>query len=176
MIDKIKIVPCEKMPDVKIITHTQFEDARGRIYSHYTDDTEREILSGERFNHNKIAMSYCNVIRGIHGDAKSYKLVTCLSGEVYQVVVDCRENLPTFGLWWSCTLRGADCQSILVPPGYGNAFLTLSDFSVYGYKLSYLGQYSDADDQFTYLWNDERFSIDWPIDKPILSSRDSVVK
>jgi dTDP-4-dehydrorhamnose 3,5-epimerase len=176
LIDAIEVVPCPKLDEVKIILHTQFEDARGRIYTHYTTEAERKILLGKRFNHNKVAVSYRDVIRGIHGDNKSYKLVSCLNGEVYQVVVDCRKNVTSFGSWWSCILKGEDCQSILIPPGFGNAFLTLSESSVYCYKLSYSGEYIDANEQFTYLWNDERFSINWPIDFPILSLRDSSSK
>ena len=97
MIDAIEVVPCPKLPEVKIVLQTQFEDARGRICIHYTSETESKILSGKRFNHNKVAVSYRNVIRGIHGDNKSYKLVSCLNGEVYQVVVDCRKNVTSFG-------------------------------------------------------------------------------
>lgn len=175
MIDSIIITPCDTLPEVKLIEHTQFRDFRGIIYSHYSDEVEREILSGQTFNHNKIAVSSRDVIRGIHGDHKSYKLVTCLNGEVFQVVVDCRKDSSTFGSWWTCILNGDDCKSVIMPPGFGNAFLTLSESSVYCYKLSYGGNYIDADEQFTYPWNDERFAIDWPIDSPILSKRDSLL-
>jgi dTDP-4-dehydrorhamnose 3,5-epimerase len=176
LINSITISPSDKFPDVKIILHTQFRDFRGIIYSHYSDEVERKILSGKTFNHNKIAVSYRDVLRGIHGDYKSSKLVTCLSGEIYQVVVDCRESSSTFGSWWACILKGDDCQSIFIPPGFGNAFLTMSDSSVYCYKLSYTGDYVNADEQFTYLWNDHRFSIEWPINSPKLSTRDSFSK
>jgi len=176
MIDEIKISDCPKLLDVKIITHSQFEDFRGIIYSLYTKNAECEILGGQRFNHNKIALSNQNVLRGIHGDYKSQKLVSCLFGEVFQVVVDCREGSTTFGVWWSTILTGSDSVSILIPPGFGNAVLTLSDTSVYEYKLSYSGDYADADEQFTFYWDDPRFAINWPTKNPILSERDSSKK
>jgi len=61
---------------------------------------------------------------------------------------------------------------ILIPPGFGNAFLVLSEYSIYNYKLAYRGDYNDYDKQFTYKWNDERIGIDWPLNNPILSKRD----
>ena len=44
--------------------------------------------------------------------------------------------------------------------------------NIYFYKLAYRGRYIDQLDQFTYLWNDKKFAINWPIKKPILSTRD----
>ena len=63
-------------------------------------------------------------------------------------------------------------KMVLVPPGVGNAFLVLSEHSVFSYKWSYPGEYPDVKDQFTIKWNDERLNIDWPIDNPILQQRD----
>ena len=61
---------------------------------------------------------------------------------------------------------------VLVPPGVGNGFLVLSEYSVLGYKWSYTDEYPDVDEQFTIKWNDKQLKIDWPIDNPILSKRD----
>ena len=54
----------------------------------------------------------------------------------------------------------------------GNAYYVISDNAVYHYKLAYEGDYIDANEQFTYAWNDASINIDWPIDNPILSDRD----
>ena len=61
---------------------------------------------------------------------------------------------------------------ILVPAGFGNAHYVGSSSAVYYYKCAYLGQYTDADEQFTYAWNDPRIGIEWPTTNPILSERD----
>ena len=61
---------------------------------------------------------------------------------------------------------------VLIPPGFGNAFLVLSNRSVFFYKWSYEGEYPDVKDQFTIKWNDPRVNINWPIEKPILQLRD----
>ena len=55
----------------------------------------------------------------------------------------------------------------------GNGFRVKSDVAVYHYKLSYLGEYLDAENQYTLKWNDSSVDIDWNCENPILSSRDS---
>ena len=74
--------------------------------------------------------------------------------------------------WDSMILSDRNRKQVLIPPGVGNGFLVLSDHSVFHYKWSYEGEYADVDEQFTIKWNDERLNIDWPIDNPILQTRD----
>lgn len=70
-------------------------------------------------------------------------------------------------------LNSENNMQILVPPGMGNSFYVHSDEAVYHYKLAYEGNYIDADEQFTFAWNDPKLGIDWPCENPILSERDS---
>ena len=63
-------------------------------------------------------------------------------------------------------------KMILLPPGFGNAFMVISDYAVYNYKLSYKGSYNDHDEQFTYKWNNPTININWPNIDPIVSERD----
>ena len=111
-------------------------------------------------------------MRGIHGDYESYKLINCVYGKIFQVVVDCRKKSPTYLKYDSFELNHNDPKLILIPPGFGNAFQVVSNYSIYNYKLAYLGDYNDYDKQFTYKWNDDRIGIKWPLTKPILSKRD----
>ena len=67
-------------------------------------------------------------------------------------------------------------KSILLPPGVGNGFYVLSHKSVFHYKWSYKGKYLDKNKQYSYRWNDPKLRINWPIKKPILSSRDKKSK
>ena len=172
MIDALDIRDDLNLPELKVIQHTQFLDERGQLYSHFTAESEKKILRGAKFNHQKFAISHKDVLRGIHGDFKSHKLVSCIFGSIYQVVVDCRPRSSSFGVWSAFELSGDDCLSILIPPGFGNAYLTSSHQSVYSYQLAYDGEYLDAQDQFTYFWDDGRFNIKWPCQTPILSERD----
>ena len=150
-----------------------FNDHRGKIWTTYNQKDLSSLLPDQlEFIHDKFTFSKKNVLRGIHGDAKSWKLVTCVYGKIYQVVIDLRDNSPTFKKWKSFQIGNDDNRSILIPPNFGNAFLVLSDEAVYHYKLAYHGDYFDAAQQFTYAWNDPSINIDWPCDNPILSSRD----
>ena len=63
-------------------------------------------------------------------------------------------------------------KMVLVPPRYGNGHCVISDHAVFMYKWSYHGSYPDVEDQFTMSWNDPEFNVEWPVDNPILSSRD----
>ena len=114
--------------------------------------------------------SYRNVLRGIHGDAHTWKLVHCPFGRIYQVVVNYDRESPQFLDWEAFFLSDSNHLQVLVPPKFGNAYLVLSDWALYAYKQS--SYYQGADKQFTLRWNDSRLGIYWPTDSPILSERD----
>ena len=111
-------------------------------------------------------------MRGIHGDFKSFKLITCLYGQMFFILVDNRKDSKTYLQWNSMILDDRKRKLVLIPPGIGNAFLVLSDYSIFSYKWSYNGEYPDVEDQFTIKWNDKRLNINWPIANPILQKRD----
>ena len=114
-----------------------------------------------------------NVLRGIHGDNKSWKLVTCIFGTIDQVIVDCRQDSPTFYEWEKYEISSDRRLLVLLPPGMGNAYYVKSETALYHYKLAYRGSYFDADRQFSLKWNDPKINIDWPTKSPLLSGRDS---
>tara|TARA_R110002074_G_scaffold122067_2_gene256640 strand:+ start:1729 stop:2211 length:483 start_codon:yes stop_codon:yes gene_type:complete len=150
-------------PDV----HTDYRGDLWTLWRH--TDLEWGELS---FNHDKVSTSRKNVLRGIHGDNKSWKLITCLYGDIYFVMVDNRESSDTFMKWESITLNDRNRKQVLLPPGVGNGFLVMSEHSVFHYKWSYDGDYPDVDQQFTIKWDDPIVDVKWPIDNPILSNRD----
>ncbi len=154
-------------PEVKIFQPDSFEDFRGELYTLFKQE-EHELV----FNHDKVSVSRQNVLRGLHGDSKSWKLITCLSGEIYFVVVDNRPESPNYLKWNSIILNENNKRQVLIPPGFGNGHLVLSSQAVFFYKWSYPGEYPDVKDQFTLKWNDPKINIYWPIDNPILSLRD----
>ena len=144
-------------------------DYRGHLWTLWKDS---EFEPNLNFNHDKVSTSRRNVLRGIHGDFKSHKLVTCLCGELYFVLVDNRKNSSTYMQWDYLMLDDNNKKQVLIPPGFGNGFLVMSSHTVFHYKWCYEGEYPDVEDQFTIKWNDERLNIDWPIDNPILQRRD----
>jgi len=160
-----------KITGLTIIEPDYFEDERGMLFTDYLYEFTKQEFSLE-FNHSKVAVSKKNVLRGIHGDYKSYKLVSCLHGEVFQVAVDLRKDSPTYLANETFSLNSKRPKLVLLPPGVGNAFLVISDDAVYTYKLSYRGEYIDANEQFTCHWADPKLKIQWPNKEPILSKRD----
>ena len=156
-----------KFKEVLVMSPDVHTDYRGDLWTIWNKKNSKI-----NFNHDKVSTSRKNVLRGIHGDFKSTKLITCLYGELYFVVVDNRKESNTFLQWDSMILNDRNRKSVLIPPGFGNAFLVLSKESVFFYKWSYLGDYPDVNDQFTIKWNDPKVNIDWPIKNPILQLRD----
>ena len=155
--------------EIKIFQPEAYEDYRGELWTTYKKD---EFPIELNFNHDKISTSRKNVIRGIHGDNKSWKLVSCLYGDLYFVVVDYRKESKTFLEWDWIILNDKNKKMVLLPPNFGNSFCVLSNYSIFMYKWSYEGSYADVDEQFSLKWNDPRLNINWPIKNPILSERD----
>ena len=159
--------------DVWIIIPSISEDSRGNIWTSFIKGEIESIISdGLHFKHDKFSTSKQNVLRGIHGDTKSWKLVTCVYGEIQQVVVDMRKDSPTYLQWQDFIISNESQKLILIPPNMGNAYFVKSDKAVYHYKLAYDGDYIDADEQFSVKWNDESIGIKWLTSTPILSARD----
>jgi dTDP-4-dehydrorhamnose 3,5-epimerase len=113
------------------------------------------------------------VLRGFHFQdlsAPMAKLVRCCSGAVLDVVVDLRVGSATFGRSFALELTGENHRQLLVPVGFGHAFLALSEQADVEYKCS---GYYDASAQQTIAWNDPEIAAAWPIKIPIVSSKDA---
>jgi dTDP-4-dehydrorhamnose 3,5-epimerase len=154
-------------PEVKTFQPDSFEDYRGELYT-LCKQEDFDLF----FNHDKVSISRKHTLRGLHGDAKSWKLVTCLAGEIYLVVVDNRPQSPNYLKWDSVMLTSKNRKLILIPPMFANGHLILSDEATFFYKWSYTGKYPDVKDQFTLSWNNPEIGISWPISNPIMSKRD----
>ncbi|MFL2659682.1 MAG: dTDP-4-dehydrorhamnose 3,5-epimerase family protein [Alphaproteobacteria bacterium] len=163
----------DKIDGVYIINPSVGKDLRGNIWTSFlAQDIESLITNGAKFKHNKFSKSKKNVLRGIHGDTKSWKLVTCVYGQMQQIVVDMREDSSTYLQYEEFIIDADKPQLILIPPMCGNAYYNMGDDLVYHYALAYEGDYIDADEQFSFKWNDESIGIKWKCKNPILSGRD----
>tara|TARA_B100001029_G_C15058865_1_gene456655 strand:+ start:924 stop:1460 length:537 start_codon:yes stop_codon:yes gene_type:complete len=169
----LEIIKSNKISDLYAFKLSVFNDFRGTIYTTYLKSKFEDYLpKGLEFVHDKFSCSKKNVIRGLHGDIKTWKLVTCVSGSVQQVVVDCRPDSKTYMQWESYEINRENQIVVLVPPNFANGYCALSEEAVYHYKLAYIGKYFDTEDQFLVKWNDDRLKINWLVDKPILNKRD----
>lgn len=146
-----------------------FEDHRGLIFEHFNSVNYGECGVGW-FAQDTISVSYYGVIRGLHGNFCTTKLVSCLHGRIYAVVVNNLKDHPQFLKWEAFTLTEDNRLQLLVPIGFGNGYQVLSKEAVYLYKLSV--RYSGQDKQFSLNPLDPKLSIPWPIRNPILSKRD----
>ena len=160
-------------PEVKIYQPDIHTDFRGDLLTLWNKDQFEPKLD---FKHNKISTSRKDVLRGIHGDTKSWKLTTCLHGEMYFVVVDIKPESENYLKWDSIILNDRSRKLILTPPQFVIGFLVLSDQALLNYIWAYEGEYADVNEQFTIKWNDPKINIAWPIKNPLLSLRDKNAK
>jgi len=158
-----------ELEGVLLIKPDIFKDKRGLFVSLYDTQDFKEKVTSVRFVQDGISISKKNVLRGIHGDLITWKLVTCLKGKLHVVLVNCNPKKEDFGKWQAFSLSGRNKHQVLVPPDYGNSYLSQAENSICYYKQSTLYV---PDRQFSYKWNDPKFNIDWPVKEPILSGRD----
>jgi len=146
-----------------------FKDHRGQFVETYNEELYKKNGVDVDFVQDDISRSKKDVLRGIHGDRETSKLVSCVYGKLYFVVVDCREGSKNFGKWQSFTLSDENRMQIFAPAGYGMAYLAQSGEVIFTYKQN---TYFVHGKQFTYRWDDPTFKIEWPIANPIVSERD----
>lgn len=158
-----------KLNGVVLIKLDGFEDHRGEYVQIYNKREYKENGIDVEFVEDDVSISYRGVIKGIHGDDKTWKLISCLHGKFYLVVINYDKESKNFGKWDSFVLSESNKHQVLVPPKHGNGHLCLSDKSIFYYKQS---EYYGPSRQFTIRWNDPQFNIWWPIKIPILSLRD----
>jgi len=159
-----------KLDGVLLITPpTIFEDFRGSYVEIYNDQLYRQAGINVDFIQDDISTSSKHVLRGIHGDNQTWKLISCLSGKFYLAVVNWDKVSPQYGQWDAFVLSEDNRLQVLVPPKFGNGHLVLSEQAIFHYKQS---TNYDRAGQFTIAWNDPKLKIWWPIKNPILSQRD----
>lgn len=172
-VKEFEIMHSEMIEGVVIFKPSINFDHRGTLFTTFNKEVFDPFIPDDLYlKHDKFSKSFKNVLRGIHGDTKSWKLVTCVFGEVLQVIVDCRKGSSTYLQWQQFIINEGNPVLVLLPPGIGNSFYVKSEVAVYHYKLAYPGEYLDAEDQFSVKWNDPKIGITWPTDSPILSDRD----
>jgi len=148
---------------------TVFEDFRGHYVETYNRNAYYTAGIPIEFVQDDISVSHRHVLRGIHGDNRTWKLITCLQGSFYFVVVNNDPNSSQYREWVSFTLSESNRLQVLVPPNFGNGHLVMSEQAIFHYKQS--TDY-DRSSQFTLPWNDPILKIWWPIQNPIVSQRD----
>lgn len=160
--------------DLRMIAPPVFRDFRGEYVETFSrrgyqfpnrDGTLVDFVEDDA------SMSRRGVLRGLHGDSRTWKLVQCLWGEFYLVVADMRRDSPTYLAWEGFYLNDRNRTQVLIPAGCVNGHLCLSEQCLFSYKQS--EYYSGADNQLTVRWDDPALAITWPVRDPLLSVRDA---
>ena len=161
-----------KLAGVVLIDTDYFRDGRGFFIEAYHRARYAEHGIDVDFVQDNHSRSARGVLRGIHWQdmtAPMGKLVRCSAGSVYDVVVDLRIGSPTLGQWIGVELSAESMRQVWIPPGFGHAFLTLSDSAEVQYKCT--GYYTPSAEG-AMRWDDRDLAIDWPLQDVQVSARD----
>ena len=152
-----------KIPDVKLIEPSVFEDERGFFYESFNQQKfNKEIGENITFVQDNHSKSSKGVLRGLHYQEAPFaqgKLVRVISGEVFDVAVDIRKDSSTYGQWVSQILSAENKKQLWIPEGFAHGFLTLSVDAEFLYKTT--NYYSPKHEHLIH-WNKNEFAINWP--------------
>jgi len=161
-----------------IINIDKFSDNRGIFSSAFKENhTNYQLKWGKReikqvnISHNL----HKGTVRGIHVQKEPHeeaKLISCLKGSIFDVVVDLRINSPTYLNWLSIILSAENNIALLVPEGCGHGFQTLENDTIVHYIHS--NNYAPEENSGI-IWCDEKLSIPWPLKPSIISSKDAAL-
>jgi dTDP-4-dehydrorhamnose 3,5-epimerase len=162
-----------QISDVILIEPELFSDNRGFFLETFKESDFLSNGISKKFVQDNFSHSIHGVIRGLHyqnSPKAQAKLITVVKGEIFDVAVDIRKNSPTYGRWVSEILSESNHRSLYIPEGFAHGFCVLSEKADVFYKTS--NEYS-REHEGGVIWNDSTINISWPIEKPIISSRDS---
>ena len=169
----MNIIPAS-IPDVLIIEPTVYGDDRGFFYESFNQKLWNEHTGlNTVFVQDNHSRSAKNVLRGLHYQIQhpQGKLVRATIGEVYDVVVDIRQNSPTFGQWVGIVLSSENKRMLWVPAGFAHGFLVCSEIAEFQYKTT---DYWYPEHERSILWNDPQLGIKWPLStEPMLAKKDA---
>ena len=146
-------------------------DSRGFFYEVFQQELYSEIDISLPFVQDNVSRSAHGVLRGLHFQVKNPqgKLVTCINGQVLDVVVDLRVDSETLGQQHSVILDSEKRNQLWIPPGFAHGFLVLSESADFFYKCT---DFYAPEDEVGIIWNDPELGIDWKVKSPKVSEKD----
>jgi len=163
-----------KFKDAWLLKPQVFEDDRGFLMESFSQKWFREKgidITFVQDNHSKSKDK--GVLRGLHFQLPPHaqsKFVRVTNGSVFDVIVDVRSDSESYGQWEGFKLSSDNFHMLFIPKGFAHAFCTLEPNVEFCYKVdSYYAPESDSG----IIWNDPTLSIDWPVQEPIISDKDS---
>lgn len=150
-----------------------YSDDRGCFFESFNQDAFEHLGLPTGFHQDNQSISRKGVIRGLHFQLPPYeqgKLVRVVSGCVVDIAVDIRRNSPTFGRHIRIELSAESQNMLWIPPGFAHGFSVLEDNTVFLYKCT--TPYHPESERGI-RWDDPELSIDWGVDNPLVSEKDS---
>ena len=155
-----------KFEGLLIIKRPTYYDNRGFL---------RELFEQKKFKKKFIfdyfSSSKKNVIRGLHLQYRKpqVKIISVISGRIFDIVLDCRKNSKTFGKYYTMNISSKDNVSLYIPEGFAHGFCSLTDNTILHYRNS---NYRNKKYEIGILWKDRDLNIKWPVKNPLISLRD----
>jgi dTDP-4-dehydrorhamnose 3,5-epimerase len=146
-------------------------DARGYFVEIYKSSIFEKYI-GQKFHQDNLSLSQKGVIRGLHYQVDPMaqgKLVQCLTGSIFDVIVDLRPKSKTFGQWESLRISSENHQMLYVPEGFAHGLQALEDNTRVFYKCTNL--YSKEHERGL-RYDDPKLSIPWPLPPQNMSPKD----
>ena len=164
-----------RIPDVKIIEPIIFEDDRGFFYESYNQKKLSDAIGlNINFVQDNHSKSQFGVLRGLHYQKKPHsqsKLIRVISGEIFDVAIDVRENSKYYGEWVGEILSEENRKQLWIPEGFAHGFLTLSENAEVLYKTN---NFYNKESEVSINPFDKYLDIHWPVikQKVIMSEKD----
>lgn len=162
-----------KIPGAVLVEYDQFHDARGDVLTFW--ESADTYPGGPPFSPHSAHHVYserAGTLRGMHYQREPHaqsKLVSCAAGRVWEVVLDLRQESPTYLQWDGLQLDASGSRALLVPRGCAHGYVTLLDRTTVTYLIE--GAYV-PEAAGVVRWNDPGIGIHWPVSDPILSDKD----
>ncbi|HSW86439.1 MAG TPA: dTDP-4-dehydrorhamnose 3,5-epimerase [Rhabdochlamydiaceae bacterium] len=156
---------------LKLIKSKVFYDERGFFKEHYRKSAYEKKGIFCEFVQDNHSFSKKGIIRGMHFQRSpgQAKLISVVEGKIYDVAVDIRPESTTYGKWEGVYLDAEDHLQFFVPVGFAHGFCVVSERAHVIYKVSSV---FNPEEEKTFRFDDAQIGIKWPVENPILSSRD----
>ncbi|CAA7618412.1 dTDP-4-dehydrorhamnose 3,5-epimerase family protein [Magnetospirillum sp. UT-4] len=171
MTDPVKVTPTRLDGLLLIEPVSRFQDFRGEYVEYYNRPAFHAAGIMTDFIQDDISVSRKGVLRGLHGDAVTTKLISCHHGQFFLAVVNWDPDSPQYRQWQTFELSAENRLAVLIPPKFINGHYIQTETAIFHYKQDAL---YDRSGQVTVMYDDPALGIPWPLEgPPILSRRDA---
>ncbi len=162
-----------KFDDLFVIETDQFDDERGYLAKFYDEDLYKQNEIAFKLTQVKYTFTKTKgAIRGLHMQSKPYeeaKLVKCVRGKIFEVVLDLRPKSKSYGKWFGKEFSEDDNKCLYIPKGFAHGYQALVKNCDVLYLMS--GKFS-LPHNIGYRWNDPAFNISWPLKPTVMAEKD----